>query len=159
MLLQTWDRTSTDPLRMSAGGGLGPDPDHLRAQVQPLAPDHALHGGQVGHHLLLRRRLHFLRGALPHRSPERWHGDLVHVCEVTYSKTVFSPSCSCCYFLFFRIGGILCPYLNQLGEYWSPLPLIVYGSLSLSAGLMALKLPETLNKKLPDTLLQGEEFA
>jgi OCT family organic cation transporter-like MFS transporter 4/5 len=31
-----------------------------------------------------------------------------------------------------RIGGILCPYLNMLGEYWRPLPLIVYGVFAFS---------------------------
>lgn len=57
-----------------------------------------------------------------------------------------------------RIGGILCPYLNLLGDYWTALPLIVYGSLALLAGVLALLLPETLNKKLPETLQDGENF-
>ena len=40
----------------------------------------------------------------------------------------------------------------------SPLPLIIYGGLGVSAGLLTLFLPETLGKKLPETLLEGENF-
>ncbi len=40
----------------------------------------------------------------------------------------------------------------------SPLPLIIYGGLGVSAGLLTLFLPETLGRKLPETLLEGENF-
>ena len=59
---------------------------------------------------------------------------------------------------FFRVGGILCPYLNMLSEFWTPLPLIVYGAFAFSGGLLSLFLPETLNKKLPETIEDGENF-
>ena len=36
------------------------------------------------------------------------------------------------------------------------LPPIIYGLLALTAGLMAIRLPETLGKKLPDTIQEGE---
>lgn len=39
-----------------------------------------------------------------------------------------------------------------------PLPLLVFGSASLVGGLMSLVLPETLNKKLPETMEEGELF-
>ena len=64
------------------------------------------------------------------------------------------------FYLFFsaRIGGILCPYLNMVADYWRPGPLIVYGILAFSAGILSLLLPETLNKKLPETIEDGERF-
>ncbi|XP_004534291.1 organic cation transporter protein [Ceratitis capitata] len=57
-----------------------------------------------------------------------------------------------------RIGGILAPYLNLLGEIWRPLPLIICGSLAFFAGLLSLILPETLNKPMPETIADAEEF-
>jgi OCT family organic cation transporter-like MFS transporter 4/5 len=57
-----------------------------------------------------------------------------------------------------RIGGILAPYFLLLGDHWRPLPLLIYGALALCGGLLSLLLPETLNKKLPDTIEDGELF-
>ncbi|XP_068085491.1 organic cation transporter protein isoform X2 [Anabrus simplex] len=57
-----------------------------------------------------------------------------------------------------RVGGILAPYANLLADYWVPLPLLLFGALALTGGLSALLLPETLNKKLPDTIREGEKF-
>ncbi|XP_017009273.2 organic cation transporter protein [Drosophila takahashii] len=57
-----------------------------------------------------------------------------------------------------RVGGILAPYLKLLGEIWRPLPLIICGALSLTAGLLSLLLPETLNKPMPETIEDGEKF-
>jgi len=44
------------------------------------------------------------------------------------------------------------------GDHWRPLPLLIYGALALCGGLLSLLLPETLNKKLPDTIEDGELF-
>jgi OCT family organic cation transporter-like MFS transporter 4/5 len=44
------------------------------------------------------------------------------------------------------------------GDHWRPLPLLIYGALALCGGLLSLLLPETLNKKLPDTIEEGELF-
>lgn len=57
-----------------------------------------------------------------------------------------------------RVGGILAPYFNLLGEVWVPLPLITYGALAFIGGLLSLMLPETHNQKLPETIADGEEF-
>ncbi|KAL0280892.1 UNVERIFIED_CONTAM: hypothetical protein PYX00_002054 [Menopon gallinae] len=57
-----------------------------------------------------------------------------------------------------RIGGILAPYINLLADYWKPLPLLIFGGLALLAGGLALLLPETLNRKLPETIADGENF-
>jgi len=46
-----------------------------------------------------------------------------------------------------RIGGILCPYLNMLGEYWRPLPLIVYGVFAFSGLNFNNKFYDSLSKK------------
>ncbi|XP_070166653.1 organic cation transporter protein isoform X1 [Polyergus mexicanus] len=59
---------------------------------------------------------------------------------------------------FARIGGVIAPYVNHLSEIWTPLPLVIFGSCALFGGLMSLLLPETLNKKLPETIQDGELF-
>lgn len=43
-------------------------------------------------------------------------------------------------------------------DIWPPLPHILYGTCSLVGGLLSLLLPETLNKKLPETIEEGEQF-
>eukprot|EP00057_Strongylocentrotus_purpuratus_P006088 XP_011660562.1 PREDICTED: organic cation transporter protein [Strongylocentrotus purpuratus] len=60
--------------------------------------------------------------------------------------------------MFSRIAGILAPLVLLLSKYWDPLPLVIYGSLSVMAALVALALPETRGKKLPETLEEGERF-
>ncbi|XP_077977695.1 organic cation transporter protein-like [Glandiceps talaboti] len=58
-----------------------------------------------------------------------------------------------------RVGGILSPYIMLLSDYvWGPLPYVLFGSLSILAGLLVLFLPETRNKALPETIEEGENF-
>ena len=58
-----------------------------------------------------------------------------------------------------RIGGIISPYIMLLGDYiWGPLPYLLFGVISIVAGLLALFLPETRNKALPETIEEGENF-
>lgn len=57
-----------------------------------------------------------------------------------------------------RVGGILAPYVNLLADYWKPLPLLIFGVLAFIGGLLSLYLPETHNKKLPETIADGEAF-
>ncbi|XP_050500241.1 organic cation transporter protein-like [Diabrotica virgifera virgifera] len=59
---------------------------------------------------------------------------------------------------FARFGSILAPYMNALSHVWLPLPLLVFGTCAFIGGLMSLVLPETLNKKLPETMEEGEQF-
>ncbi|XP_050466688.1 organic cation transporter protein [Cataglyphis hispanica] len=59
---------------------------------------------------------------------------------------------------FARIGGVIAPYVNHLSEIWIPLPLVIFGSCAFFGGLMSLLLPETLNKKLPESIQDGELF-
>lgn len=51
-----------------------------------------------------------------------------------------------------RIGGIGSPFVVFLGIYSRPLPMMIFGMCSFSAGLLSLVLPETLNKPLPESL-------
>ncbi|KAJ8949971.1 hypothetical protein NQ318_002379 [Aromia moschata] len=57
-----------------------------------------------------------------------------------------------------RLGSIIAPYINITTHVWTPLPLLIFGSLSFIGGILSLVLPETLNKKLPETMEEGEEF-
>lgn len=38
------------------------------------------------------------------------------------------------------------------------MPLIIYGLLAFTGGVLSLTLPETLNKQLPETIEEGEAF-
>lgn len=44
------------------------------------------------------------------------------------------------------------------GKFGRVEPLVVFGCLSILAGLLLLLLPETLDQKLPDTIKEGEQF-
>ena len=44
------------------------------------------------------------------------------------------------------------------GKFGVALPQLVFGSLSIIGGIAAIFLPETLNKFLPETIEQGENF-
>jgi OCT family organic cation transporter-like MFS transporter 4/5 len=48
--------------------------------------------------------------------------------------------------------------VNLLSDVWLPLPLLIYGALALSSALLALALPETLNRTLPETLRDAQDF-
>ena len=41
---------------------------------------------------------------------------------------------------------------------WIGLPAVIFGGFSLAAGVASFFLPETHNKKLPDTIEEGEAF-
>lgn len=57
-----------------------------------------------------------------------------------------------------RIGGILAPFFILSADIWRPLPMIIFGVLALTGGTLSTLLPETHNKKLPDTIADGEAF-
>ncbi|KAL8581706.1 hypothetical protein ACOMHN_043124 [Nucella lapillus] len=65
--------------------------------------------------------------------------------------------------VFARIGSMLSPYIADLalymeGELSTAVPLMVFGSLALGAGLSSLFLPETLHRTLPDTIHDAIHF-
>jgi len=51
-----------------------------------------------------------------------------------------------------RVGGIMAPFIVSLGEMIPQLQFTVLGLMSLLAGLLNLRLPETTGKELPDTI-------
>lgn len=61
--------------------------------------------------------------------------------------------------LFARLGGMVAPYVGSLGKYVDPvLPIVIFGLTAFIAGILALFLPETQGKKLPDTIEEGEDM-
>ncbi|XP_050391200.2 organic cation transporter protein [Patella vulgata] len=67
-------------------------------------------------------------------------------------NSALGSSSTCSHF-----GGMLSPYIADLGiiiggDLKTALPLIVFGSTCVTAGLLSLLLPETLNQKLPETI-------
>ncbi|KAL1517616.1 hypothetical protein ABEB36_001355 [Hypothenemus hampei] len=57
-----------------------------------------------------------------------------------------------------RVGSITAPFVNVASHIWKPLPLLVFGFLAFLGGVMSLILPETLNRKLPESFEEGEAF-
>ena len=50
------------------------------------------------------------------------------------------------------------PFLGQLAKYWEPAPMVLIGVPILMSGLLVLKLPETFNRALPQTLKGAKEM-
>ncbi|XP_025088668.1 organic cation transporter protein-like [Pomacea canaliculata] len=62
-----------------------------------------------------------------------------------------------------HLGGVISPYISQLtvivgGKLGVALPLVVMGGPGLGASLLALLLPETLHRKLPETVEDAINF-
>ncbi|XP_052807935.1 organic cation transporter protein-like [Mya arenaria] len=77
----------------------------------------------------------------------------------TVVRTASMGACSCSA----RIGAMLAPYIAKSGEliggrFGSVEPLLIFGALSIIAGLLNFLLPETNKQKLPDTIEEGEVF-
>ncbi|GFQ80546.1 organic cation transporter protein [Trichonephila clavata] len=59
-----------------------------------------------------------------------------------------------------RIGALVAPFIRQVADVTHhSVPMAVPGGLSIISGFLMLLLPETLGKKVPDTLEEGERFA
>lgn len=56
------------------------------------------------------------------------------------------------------VASILSPFVVYLDVVSSILPLLVLGVIGIVGGLVTLFLPETLDKDLPQTLQDGEDF-
>ena len=57
-----------------------------------------------------------------------------------------------------RIFCAFAPQLGPLAKYWKPLPMLVIGVPILISGALALKLPESFNEELPQTMRKAEEM-
>ncbi len=57
-----------------------------------------------------------------------------------------------------RISSIASPLILIIGDYWPPLPLIIFGSSAVIAGFLVLLLPETKGLKLAENIEDGEQL-
>nr|XP_022903983.1 organic cation transporter protein-like [Onthophagus taurus] len=57
-----------------------------------------------------------------------------------------------------RIGSTLAPFVPLIGKYVQVLPMILFAGVSILAGLLSLKLPETLGSKLPETIEEADNL-
>ncbi|XP_059474106.1 organic cation transporter protein [Neocloeon triangulifer] len=57
-----------------------------------------------------------------------------------------------------RLSGALTPLIGLLDSFDKTLPTFIFASLALISGALALLLPETLGKPMPQTLEEGEQF-
>ncbi|XP_067675163.1 organic cation transporter protein-like [Haliotis asinina] len=65
--------------------------------------------------------------------------------------------------MFCRGGSLVSPYINDLvmhvdGRYKKIIPTLIFGSITALAGFLALRLPETLNRKLPENIRDAENL-
>ncbi|XP_069136162.1 solute carrier family 22 member 13-like [Argopecten irradians] len=75
-----------------------------------------------------------------------------------YPTVIRSIGMGCCFFLT-RVGGLLAPQILLLGDYThSSVPVIAFGVLAMIGGFCTLILPETLGRKLPDTIEEAENM-
>ena len=54
-----------------------------------------------------------------------------------------------------RVGGIMANLVGLLAPYWGPAPMVVMGIVAVIAGTAALKLPETVGRRLPETMKEA----
>lgn len=59
---------------------------------------------------------------------------------------------------FSRFGALLAPFVPLLKVVYEFLPLLLFGTVAFISGLLAIWLPETLGKKLPDTIEEAENI-
>uniref|UniRef100_A0A1A8BNK5 Major facilitator superfamily (MFS) profile domain-containing protein n=1 Tax=Nothobranchius kadleci TaxID=1051664 RepID=A0A1A8BNK5_NOTKA len=60
--------------------------------------------------------------------------------------------------MFARMGGVLAPIINMLHNHSPATPLILFGVSPLLGAMLALALPETADRPLPDTLEDAENW-
>lgn len=66
--------------------------------------------------------------------------------------TVIRSSCVGFFATMSRVGALAAPFVPFLAKYYKPLPYIVFGTTAIIGGIIYLYLPETLNRKLPNTV-------
>ncbi|OWF41580.1 solute carrier family 22 member 3-like [Mizuhopecten yessoensis] len=75
-----------------------------------------------------------------------------------YPTVIRSIGMGCCFFLT-RVGGLLAPQILLLGDYThKSVPIIAFGVLGVIGGVLTLLLPETLGRKLPDSIQDAENM-
>lgn len=56
------------------------------------------------------------------------------------------------------VASIIAPFVVYLGMVTPELPLLTLGCFGILGGVLSLFLPETMDKELPQTLMDGERF-
>ncbi|KAL8581705.1 hypothetical protein ACOMHN_043123 [Nucella lapillus] len=87
----------------------------------------------------------------------------IYMMSVELFSTVIRNSGMGCSSTVARVATIVSPYIVDMslhieGSMGRALPLVIFGALALAAGLLARCLPETLHRKLPDTILEAATF-
>jgi MFS transporter, OCT family, solute carrier family 22 (organic cation transporter), member 4/5 len=77
---------------------------------------------------------------------------VVYVHATEMMPTVIRSSCVGFFATMSRVGALASPFAPFLEEYYKPLPYIVFGTTAIFGGAIYLFLPETLNRKLPNTV-------
>ncbi|XP_056254806.1 solute carrier family 22 member 6-B [Seriola aureovittata] len=60
--------------------------------------------------------------------------------------------------MFARMGGVLAPIINMLHNHSPTTPLVIFGTSPLLGAVLALALPETADRPLPDTVEDAENW-
>ena len=58
-----------------------------------------------------------------------------------------------------RVFTLCVPFVGALAVYWTPLPMVVLGIPTVLAGFLALVLPETAGKDLPQTIEEADQVS
>lgn len=72
---------------------------------------------------------------------------------LTVRQTGIGVSC-----MFARMGGVLAPIINMLHNHSPTAPLLIFGVSPVLGAVLALALPETANRPLPDTVEEAENW-
>ncbi|KAG7500185.1 solute carrier family 22 member 13-like [Solea senegalensis] len=60
--------------------------------------------------------------------------------------------------MFARVGGVLAPVISMLGVHSPAAPLVIFGTSTVLGAALALALPETADRPLPDTVEDAENW-
>ena len=77
---------------------------------------------------------------------------IIYVHATEMMPTVIRSSCVGFFATMSRIGALAAPFAPFLEKYYKPLPYLVFGMTAIVGGIIYLYLPETLNRKLPNTV-------
>lgn len=83
---------------------------------------------------------------------------IIYVHATELMPTVIRSSCIGFFATMARVGALASPFAPFLEKYYKPLPYIVFGVTAIVGGIMALHLPETLNRKLPNTIEEASRI-
>lgn len=77
---------------------------------------------------------------------------IIYVHATEMMPTVIRSSCIGFFATMSRVGALAAPFAPFLAIYYKPLPYLVFGFTAIVGGVLYLYLPETLNRKLPNTV-------